>query len=108
MSTNTNVKCPNCKEVFKVDDSVYTDIVKQVRDQQFQEELNQRLTIAEQEKQSALELKEVQLLSDYKEQLAEKEREIENLKHKSKSELIDEVSKKEEIIRQLESKIENA
>jgi hypothetical protein len=33
MKDNT-VKCPNCKEVFKVDDSVYTDIVKQVRDQQ--------------------------------------------------------------------------
>ena len=29
MKDNT-VKCPNCKEVFKVDDSVYTDIVKQV------------------------------------------------------------------------------
>lgn len=33
MSKNAEVKCPNCKEVFKVDDSVCTDIVKQVRDQ---------------------------------------------------------------------------
>ena len=40
MSEKNQVKCPNCKEVFKVDDSVYTDIVKQVRDQQFNEELN--------------------------------------------------------------------
>jgi len=41
MTKNATVKCPNCKEVFKVDDSVYTNIVKQVRDQQFQEELLQ-------------------------------------------------------------------
>ena len=45
MKDNT-VKCPNCKEVFKVDDSVYTDIVKQVRDQQFQDELSNRMETA--------------------------------------------------------------
>ncbi len=40
MEKNTSVKCPSCQEVFKVDDSVFTDIVKQVRDQQFKEEVN--------------------------------------------------------------------
>ena len=40
MSKNTNVQCPKCQEVFKVDDTVYTDIVKQVRDQQFQDDLS--------------------------------------------------------------------
>lgn len=108
MSQNTNVKCPNCKEVFKVDDSVYTDIVKQVRDQQFQEELNNRLAIAEKEKQSALELSETKLLSSFKEQLAEKENEISNLKFKSKSDLAEEVTKQQESIRRLQSKIENS
>ena len=52
MKDNT-VKCPSCKEVFKVDDSVYTDIVKQVRDQQFQDELSTRLETANSEKQTA-------------------------------------------------------
>ncbi|MCK0125818.1 DUF2130 domain-containing protein [Gelidibacter sp. F2691] len=108
MNTSTNVKCPNCKEVFKVDDSVYTDIVKQVRDQQFQEELSNRLATAEKEKQSALELKEAQLLNAYKEQLANKEREIDNLKFKSKSDLAEEVTKQQESIRQLQTKIENS
>ena len=60
MKDNT-VKCPSCKEVFKVDDSVYTDIVNQVRDQQFQDELNNRLESAQKEKQSALQLKESEL-----------------------------------------------
>ena len=56
MSKNATVKCPNCKEVFKVDDSVYSNIVKQVRDQQFQEEVSNRLAIAENEKNLLLKL----------------------------------------------------
>ena len=107
MKDNT-VKCPNCKEVFKVDDSVYTDIVKQVRDQQFQEELNNRLETAKNEKQTALQLKEAELKNAFQEQLAQKQREIDELKHKSKSELVDEVSKKETTIKDLEAKLNQA
>ncbi|TYA55702.1 DUF2130 domain-containing protein [Formosa maritima] len=103
---NTNVKCPNCKEVFKVDDSVYTDIVKQVRDQQFQDELNNRLETAQKEKQSALLLKESELKNTFQEQLSQKQREIDELKFKSKSELVDEVSKKEKQIQELQSKLD--
>lgn len=108
MSDSTNVKCPNCKEVFKVDDSVYTDIVKQVRDQEFANELKNRLAVAAQEKEAALKLSESELKSVFQKQLAEKESEISALKLKSKSELVDEVSKKEEQIRVLQSKIEYA
>lgn len=109
MSTeNTSVKCPNCKEVFKVDDSVYTDIVKQVRDKQFNEELKSRLAIAENEKNNAVELAESKLESALLKQLADKNKEISDLKLKSKSELVDEVSKKEKRIRQLQSTIDNA
>lgn len=109
MSTeNTSVKCPNCKEVFKVDDSVYTDIVKQVRDKQFNEELKSRLAIAENEKNNAVELAESKLESAFLKQLADKNKEISDLKLKSKSELVDEVSKKEKRIRQLQSTIDNA
>ena len=107
MKDNT-VKCPSCKEVFKVDDSVYTDIVKQVRDQQFNEELNTRLEIAEKEKQSAVKLSESELRNSFQQQLANKENEISALRLKSKSELVAEVSKKEDKIRELQSKVENA
>lgn len=41
--------CPNCKKVFKVDEAGFADIVKQVRDHQFEEELRQRLDIAKKE-----------------------------------------------------------
>jgi hypothetical protein len=107
MKDNT-VKCPNCKEVFKVDDSVYTDIVKQVRDQQFQDELTNRLETANNEKKSALQLKEAELKNAFQQQLAAKESEIDALKFKSKSELVDEVSKKDSKIQELQSKINQA
>ena len=108
MSKNTTVNCPNCKEAFKVDDSVYTDIVKQVRDQQFQEEINNRLETAEREKKAALELTESKLKNTFQDQLAKKQSEIDVLKAKSKSDLIEEVSKKDAKIQDLNSKIERA
>src|SRR5690606_9967277 len=108
MNKNTNVKCPNCQEVFKVDDSVYTDIVKQVRDQQFQDEIKNRLEIAEKQKVDALQLKESQLLNDFQQKLAEKQREIDSLREKSKTELIQEVAKKDNAIKDLESKLQQA
>ena len=48
--------CPNCNKAFKVDEAGFADILKQVRDHQFEEELKKRLTIAEEQKQSAVEL----------------------------------------------------
>jgi len=35
--------CPNCNKVFKVDEAGFADILKQVRDHQFEEELQKRL-----------------------------------------------------------------
>jgi hypothetical protein len=108
MSQDSNVKCPNCKEVFKVDESVYTDIVKQVRDQQFNQELETRLSVAEREKTTAVELATSKMQGTLQKQLADKDREISELRLKSKDALIDEVAKKEEKIRQLLSQVENA
>jgi hypothetical protein len=108
MEKNTSVKCPSCQEVFKVDDSVFTDIVKQVRDKQFQEEVTARLTAAEKEKASAIELTETKVKASYQQLLSSKEQEISELKIKSNSELLGEVSKKDEVIRELRSKIEQA
>ena len=81
MKDNT-VKCPSCKEVFKVDDSVYTDIVKQVRDQQFQNELNSRLQTAKNEQLSALKLQEAELKNDFQSQVSKKDSKIKELESK--------------------------
>ena len=46
--------CPNCKKAFKVDEAGFADILKQVRDHQFEEELQNRLNLAEKEKEMLL------------------------------------------------------
>ena len=34
------IKCPKCGEVFQVDESGYASILKQVKDKEFEKELN--------------------------------------------------------------------
>jgi len=74
--------CPNCKKVFKVDKAGYAEILKQVRDHQFEEELNKRLNLAEKEKESAVKLAEADMTNKYVEKLTEKENEIADLNSK--------------------------
>jgi hypothetical protein len=51
--------CPHCQKAFKIDEAGYADILKQVRDHEFDEQLHKRLELAEQEKQAAIDLAEV-------------------------------------------------
>ncbi|MEJ6546525.1 MAG: DUF2130 domain-containing protein, partial [Flavobacteriaceae bacterium] len=79
--------CPNCKKVFKVDEAGFADIVKQVRDHQFEEELQKRLQLAETEKVNAVKLVEAQFRSVLQDGLSKKDYEINELKAKSQNEL---------------------
>ena len=51
-----DIICPHCNTAFKVDGSGYADILKQVRDRDFEKQLNQRLDLAEKDKQNAIQL----------------------------------------------------
>ena len=42
MITIQEIKCPNCGEVFQVDESGYAQIAQQVRDKEFEKELERR------------------------------------------------------------------
>ena len=74
------INCPKCKKAFKVDEAGFADILKQVRDQQFEEELRKRLTLAEVEKQNAIKLAEANLKNSLQDNLAKKEAEIAQIK----------------------------
>ena len=50
--------CPHCKKAFKVDEAGYADILKQVRDHKFEEEISNRLKLAEKDKKNAIEIAE--------------------------------------------------
>ncbi|PHR74534.1 MAG: hypothetical protein COA67_00195 [Lutibacter sp.] len=100
--------CPNCKKAFKVDESGFAAILKQVRDHQFEEELEKRLELAEKSKDDAIKLAEANVRNSLQEQLAKKDNELTILKAKSDSELIEKLAKKEAEISDMKSTIQNA
>ena len=99
--------CPNCKKAFKVDEAGFADIVKQVRDHQFEEELQNRLNLADKEKESAVKLAEANVRNSLQEQLAKKDKELTELKAQSELALSEKLNKKEAEITQLKAKIDN-
>jgi hypothetical protein len=92
-----DIICPNCKKAFKVDEAGFASILKQVRDQQFSEELDKRLKLAEMDKQSAIKLAEATLKSTLNEDLIKKEKEITEL-----------LASKNAEIAKIQAKLENA
>mgnify|MGYP001326741650 CR=1 FL=1 len=74
--------CPNCHKAFKVDEAGYADILKQVRDKDFNKQLHERLELAEQEKLKAVELAETKAASELQKSQATKDAEIQDLKAK--------------------------
>lgn len=100
--------CPNCKKAFKVDEAGYADILKQVRDHQFEEELKNRLDLAEKEKENAVKLAESNMKNSFQEKLSEKDKLLAELKAKTEKDLTQNISDKEKEIAALNSKIENA
>ena len=86
------IRCPNCGEVFQVDESGYAQIVQQVRDKEFQKELNSRAELLEQQKEKELDIARLEqekanqdALSAKERALAEKEQEIQQLKAQIKN-----------------------
>ena len=100
----SQIKCPNCGTVFQVDESQYHEILQQVRNEEFEKELNERQKNSNQiiqsklEKeyesklnQKTLEIKELQankeleikqLQSDFNQKQNDKEQEVISLKEK--------------------------
>ena len=76
------VICPHCHKAFKIDEAGYADILKQVRDSAFEQQLHERLELAEKDKQSAVELAKAQLTSELQKAAAAKDAEIQALQAK--------------------------
>lgn len=74
--------CPHCKKAFKIDEAGYADILSQVRDSAFEQQLHERLELAEKDKQSAVELAKTKVASELQQAAASKDAEIMELKAK--------------------------
>jgi hypothetical protein len=76
------VVCPHCKKAFKIDEAGFADILKQVRDGEFQKELHERLELLEKDKESAVKLAEANAKNELQEQASIKDTELAELKAK--------------------------
>ena len=115
------IKCPNCGEVFTIDESNYDSIVKQVRDHQFNEELRKRdreyeeklqrelalvKTKTESENQRALNDRDL-LIEKLKSELSGKDRENELTVIEALNKVRSELSEKDKIIDSLNAKLKH-
>ena len=74
------INCPHCGKAFKIDEAGYADILKQVRDSEFDKQLHERLELAEQDKRNAVELAETKIKSALQKATAGKDAQIQELK----------------------------
>ncbi|MET3119841.1 hypothetical protein AAKU64_004088 [Undibacterium sp. GrIS 1.8] len=74
-----DIKCPHCGTAFKIDETGYADILKQVHDAEFDQQLHDRLELAEREKQNAIALAEAKIASQAQTVSATKDAEIQKL-----------------------------
>ena len=81
---NNELKCPNCGTVFQIDEQDYESIVKQIRDKEFEREINVREQQYKNDKEQALKLAEAKAEKDLADELNKKELEIATLKNELK------------------------
>lgn len=72
--------CPHCKKAFKVDEAGFADILKQVRDHEFERELLERIEMLEKDKENAVKLAEANTKNALQADAAKKDAEIAELK----------------------------
>ncbi len=101
-----DIKCPKCKAVFKVDEAGFADILKQVRDHEFEKELKERLNIIEKEKNSSIELLESKLKNSFQEEIAKKDKELAEIKAEKDREFANKLARKQAELAELKTKIE--
>ena len=76
------IKCPNCGKTFTLDETAYENILKQVRNDEFEKELDARKQSFENEKKLAINEAEQRKDSHYASQLSQKDEEIYELRNK--------------------------
>ncbi len=102
-----DIKCPNCQKMFKVDESSFTYILKQVRDNQFEKEIKDRLKLIEQDKQNEIKLIEERFNNTLNNTITQKDQEIFQLKTNNDKLLTEKLSAKDLELEQMRSTIKN-
>lgn len=87
------IKCPKCGEVFAVDESGYAQIVKQIRDKEFEKELKRREKEFEKSRENDVQLVRMEQERKFEKALSEKDTEL---------------SDKDKVVEQLRARLESS
>lgn len=98
------IKCPNCGETFKVDESNYAAILSQVRTQEFEKDIDEKIAQLHKQHETDLKLHEEQIKNKIQEELSKKDKEILSLKNELENRGKELVSAKNAEIANLEAK----
>lgn len=74
------IRCPKCGEIFQIDESAYTAIVKQIRDKEFNKQVLEKEEQYKNDKENALRTFRLELEKGYEKQISGKDIEIQKLK----------------------------
>lgn len=99
--------CPHCKKAFKIDEAGFADILKQVRDHEFEKELHERLELLEKDKENAVKLAEANTRNALQTEVAKKNTELAELKAQRDALVGELKAEKDAEIARLQAKIES-
>lgn len=85
---NHDLTCPHCHKVFSVDESEYASLLNQISKQEIEQEVHEKLTAAEREKQNEIKLAESKVRAELQQTLADKESELQRTISDKDSEII--------------------
>ncbi len=101
------ISCPHCKNKFTIDQSGFAEIVKQVRDQEFDQELKIREDLALKDKENAIKLAMAELNNKLQQEVSIKNQEISALKANNELLLTQKLAEKDQALSDMRSKVEN-
>ena len=80
-STMEQVVCPHCDQVFEMDAAGYADIVKQIKDVEFETEIHERLQSEHEKHLLAITVAEAKIKEDSAKNITDKDKQIDRLKN---------------------------
>ena len=74
-----DIKCPSCGKTFRIDPSSFEEILLQIKDEEFQKQIKERLQIAEEDKKKGIEIAKQELRINLMQEKQKKDAKIQEL-----------------------------
>ncbi|MBC7512240.1 DUF2130 domain-containing protein [Candidatus Saccharibacteria bacterium] len=97
------ILCPHCKKAFKVDEAGFADILKQVRDHEFENELREREQLLQRDKEQAIKLAEANTKNELQAEVAKRDAELAELKAGKNAEITQLQSERQALLAELKA-----